>query len=145
MKSIFLKRLLLVAILIIVIFVLIWFAAKSDAFWVNLSLNLLTEIVGAVLIAWYLQSGLRDTTDHLNLVLNDLADRTKIDRAFSDENAEVAWDIMLRNKYKRLKITEKEYNRMDASDVEAKQRLSFEIKLLTDYIFHATGKSPSEF
>ncbi|MGA9349205.1 MAG: hypothetical protein WBW48_10430 [Anaerolineae bacterium] len=119
------------------IFLLLLFALRAEDFWTSLSLNLLTEIAGVILIAVYLKSNLRNALDDLSLKINDSLDRMRITEAFRDEDAEEAWRLVLRAKYRRLKKRQEELRRTDPSDVEARKRLAEEVELLEAYIRHA--------
>jgi len=138
MKKINIRFLLASISVVAVIGLVSFFAYKAENFWINFSLNLLTEIIGAILVAAYLKTniskGFADLTKEIKSQMEIQRDIQKIKRAFDTPDPESAWDMVVEFKKRQLESKKTELAAIDANDSKKRNQIIAEIEVLEKYI-----------
>ncbi len=138
MRKIHLRSLVIGSIVIAVLVAIVWMASKADNFWVNFSLNLSTEIIGAVLIAYYLKNnvekGLQNYIKNIQMFFERDTTRRRFEKAAMKNDLDAAWDSILELKKKELSLIVDSLNLLDSSDTTTRKSLEERASKLRQYI-----------
>lgn len=149
MRKIHLRSLTIGSFVVIVLVAIVWMASKADNFWVNFSLNLSTEIIGAVLIAYYLKNnvekGLQNYLMSIQMLFEKSTARRKFDRATQKNNPDVAWNSLLEFKKKELSLTIDSLNLLDPLDIKGRKSLEEKANQLKQYIKAAETRLENDY
>lgn len=141
MKKINFRFLLVIILALALVGLIIFLAIKADNFLVNFSLNLLTEIIGAVLIAIYLKSNISKGFVELTAEIKKQRDIQKINNAFYESDPEQAWNMVLDFKRRQLDSKKAELTEINPDEIIRRNQLLNEIEVLEKYIQVASAIS----
>ncbi len=149
MRKIHLRSLVIGSIVVAVLVAIVWMASKADNFWVNFSLNLSTEIIGAILIAYYLKNsvekGLQNYLENIQILFEKGATRRKFGKATGNNDPDTAWNSVIELKKKELALTVNSLNLLDPSNTTTRKSLEEKASQLRQYIQAAEARFDHDY